>query len=136
MPTEREFVEAYVLASDDRTTLLRQAAAIGLLVVSKWDRADAAHNGEVSLTDAAPYGNCTDREASGFTSEANALIRDYVSGMAIASTPPKTRAEWWWEVWQGVVAAFCYSLLLILLAVVVRLGGHDLIDILRDAVKP
>ena len=136
MPTERDFVDDVFAAAADRITFLRQTLALGLMVVDKWDRTDNDKNNLRATPELISIIHFTDREAAGFISEADLLMRDYVSGIAIASAPLKSRSEWWWEVWQGVVAAFCYSLLLILLAIVVRLGGHDLIDILREAIKP
>ena len=37
---------------------------------------------------------------------------------------------------QGFISAFLYSAFLIIVAILAKLGGHDLLDILRDALTP
>ena len=60
---------------------------------------------------------------------------------AVSFAIPEPDAPTRWAMWgipivTGLVAAFLYSLFLVIIAVLAKLGGHDLIDILRDALKP
>ena len=130
MQTERDAVDAVVRSSEDLDAYLEALVDLGLTVVRKWDRADTGDSAPAPLAVAA-YDRFTVAETRQFASNAAVLLRDYV-----AFVPKSEPVPFMLPVWQGVLSAFLYSLLLILFAVLVRLGGHDLIDILRDALKP
>ncbi len=61
-------------------------------------------------------------------------MRNFSAYLAMPDEP--TAKDWVPPIVQRLISAFPYSLILIVIAIVAKLGGHDLIDIVRNAPKP
>lgn len=130
MPSERDLVRVAYASSTDFHANLRSLVALGLTVAREWDRAERNHSSP-SAEQVARFDDFTDAEAAEFLSRASGMLRDYAG-----SIPQQQPRSFWLPVWQGVLSAFVYSVMVVVAAVLTRLGGHDLIDIARDALKP
>ena len=128
MPGEREAVDNAVRSSTDQREFLVSATAIGLMVISKWDRADLKHQ-NASPKQTVEFDSFTEAEVRQFNQRASTML-----GEQVAVVAHKQKPSFWFGVGQGVVAAFLYSLFLIIVYVFgSKIGGHDLIDIARQA---
>ena len=123
---DRVLLAAAAIGSPHQTLL--HLVALGLTTQRKWDRAENSNPSptpaQLAIADA-----FTPSEFQAFTDGASGLIRDYVAGI-----PDARKSSFWLPVWQGMLSAFFYSLFLIAAALLGgRLAGHELIELLRDA---
>lgn len=130
MPGEREAVENAVRSGSDSQEFLQVALGLGLMVISKWDRADAKYGTTPGPEQAAEFDSFTDAEVRAFNRRASQLLGEHV-----AVQVDRRRPSFWLPVWQGVISAFLYSLFLVIIYLLVKHGGHDLLDIARDALE-
>lgn len=130
MPGEREAVENAVRSSRDRQEFLQVALGLGFMVISKWDRADAKYGNTPGPEQAAEFDSFTEAEVREFNRRASQHLGEHVAVQVDSRRP-----SFWLPVWQGVISAFFYSLFLIVIYLLVKYGGHDLLDIARDALE-
>ena len=137
MAGERDQVDSVLYHAADPYKNLEQTLALGLLVLRKYDRSDERHGSHPTPSELASCASFTQSELDEFTSQAAQIMTQFAVSFAMPEPDAPTR----WTVWgipivAGLVTAFLYSLFLIVVAVLARLGGHDLLDILRDALRP
>ena len=135
LPGEREQVAEVLEKSTRLYDTLLQTTALGLLVMAKYDRAESQFGQTYDASQLAACDRFTAAEINGFREQAGITLSQFASYLSIP------RADRGWSGWavpiaQGFVSAFLYSVFLILVAILAKLGGHDLLDILRDALKP
>lgn len=140
MPGEREQVADTVEQSTLPYANIVQTLALGLLVLSKHDRAEARHGASFSNTQLANFDRFTDGELNRFQEQAAIMLNQYGVLLAIPRGDPPTTWEsikdWLWGFGQAYIGAILWSLSLLIVAVLVRYGGGDLIDIFAKWVKP
>ena len=137
MAGERDQVDSVLYYAANPYKNLEQTLALGLLVLRKHDRSDERYGGHPTPAELSSCASFTQVELDEFTSQAAQIMTQF----AVSFATPEPDAPTRWAIWgipivTGLVAAFLYSLFLVIIAVLAKLGGHDLIDILRDAVKP
>lgn len=137
MAGERNQVDSVLYHAADPYKNLEQTIALGLLVLRKYDRADEQFGPSATPAQLATCANFTQNELEEFTSQSAQILTQFAVSFAV----PEAEESGWWAVWGvpiivGLISAFLYSILLIVIAIIAKLGGHDLIDILRDALKP
>jgi hypothetical protein len=103
--------------------------ALGLLVIEKHDKAALAAQptGQAyTANDLTAADAFTDRQIKKFDDEANQLL------FSIYQPLESSRVQWWWSVWGGVVSAFCWSILLIIIGYgIIRICGVDIVSVLQ-----
>ncbi len=103
-------------------------------MLAKHDRADDEFGSVFTDAELATKDHLTADEMDWFRERARIMLAQVSSYLAIPEA--NFWAGWGRPVVQGLLSAFIYSLFIIAIAIVAKLGGHDLIDILRDALKP
>ena len=112
----------------DRHDRLRSFVALGLVVASKWDQADTRHDGEATPAQATQFDTFTDAQTREFNERAAAMLAEYAASIA-----SRRRPSFWLPVLQSLVAALIYSVFVVIMFLLVKFGGRDLIDIAREA---
>ena len=81
----------------------------------------------------------TDSQLGSLNETAESALSEFTLNI-LQSEAPRIEAEalkqaqsFWTDVWAGVVGAFAYTLLLIAFAIILRIAGVDLVDIIRAA---
>ena len=140
MHGERDQVATIVKESNLPYENLLQTLALGLLVLSKHDYAEEKHGENFSNTQLASADNFTAAQLAQFQETANTMLQHFAVGCAIAPIAEPSLLdrvkEWFWGFGQGFAAAVAWSVLLLIVAILVRFGGGDLIDIFARWVKP
>ena len=110
------------------------------MVLAKHDRAGSRHEEGYTNQQLAEADAFTVGEVDRFREQAGLMLGQYAVNLAVPTAFELKKArgwaairEWFWGFGQGYASAIVWSLSLILIAVIAKLGGHDLIDILRDA---
>jgi DNA-binding transcriptional regulator YiaG len=134
LPGEREQAAEVIQNSPFSYNNLQQTLALGLMALAKHDRAESQFGQNYTDDQLASQDRFTLAETQKLREQAAIMLIQFASYLSI----PEERlwTGWGRPIIQGLVAAFVYSLLLIVIAILAKLGGHDLIDILRDALKP
>jgi len=134
VPGERDQIDEVIQNSTLPYNNLQQTLALGLLVLAKHDRAEYEFGQGYTDPQLAAQDGFTSAEMGKIREQAGIMLAQFA---AYLSTPDGRGWQGWWPpIVQGLISAFIYSLFLIAIAIMAKLGGHDLIDILRDALKP
>ncbi len=137
MAGERNQVDSVLYHAADPYKNLEQTIALGLLVLRKYDRADEQFGSSAIPAQLATCANFTQNELEEFTSQSAQILTQFAVNFAVPEPErPGWRAAWGIPLVIGFLSAFLYSIFLIVIAVIAKLGGHDLIDIAREALKP
>lgn len=132
MSGEREQVAQVLENSTLPYNNLQQTIALGLLALSKHDRADDQFGEAYTDAQLASVDRFTSAELDRIREQAGIMLAQFSSYL---SFPVQTKSwkDWGPPIVQGFLSALAYSLFLILAALLTsRLAGHDLIDLLRD----
>ena len=135
MPGERDQVAEVIENSALPYNNLQQTLALGLLVMAKHDRADDQAGPGYTDGQLADMDRFTRGEMDRFREQASIMLTQFSSYLTLGDVAA-LRAGWLVPIAQGLISAFLYSVFLILIAILARLGGHDLIDIMREALRP
>jgi len=135
LPGEREQIAEVIQNSTLPYNNLQQTLALGLLVLAKHDRADDHCGSGYTDEELAHMDRFTAAEMDRFREQAGIMLSQFSSYLSLPHNEDSGK-EWVRPIAQGFISAFLYSIFLIVIAILARLGGHDLIDILRDALKP
>ncbi len=140
---ERDQVATIVKESTLPYANLLETLALGLLVLSKHDYAESKHGVNYSNSQLANSDAFTSAELAKFREEAGNMLMQFAVLLAIPEPEPVEKPtllervkEWLWGFGQGYAAAIAWSLTLLGIAILVRYGGGDLIDIFAKWVKP
>lgn len=140
---ERDQVATTVKDSTLPYENLLETLTLGLLVLSKHDHAEAKHGFDFTDSQLADSDAFTSAELTRFREQANNMLMQFAVLLAIPEPEPTEKPtlldrvkEWFWGFGQGYFAAVAWSLTLLGIAVLVRYGGGDLIDIFAKWVKP
>jgi len=95
-----------------------------MLVAAKWDKASSLTKNPTSA-DLATSDQFTEREFAEYRESAARMIRDYTASIA----QPQT--SWAIPILQGMAASFCYTIFLIITALILKFSGIDLLGILE-----
>ena len=137
---ERDQVATIVEESNLPYENLLHTLALGLLVLSKHDHAEERHGPGFSNAQLATADSFTSSDLARFREIANTMLAQFA--VNFAAPPPVQPSlldrvrEWFWGFGQGYVAALAWSLTLLLVALLVRYSGGDLIDIFARWAKP
>ena len=141
---EREQIDQVVRNSTLPATNLQQVVALSLLVLAKHVRAESKHGENYTNTQLAAVDTFTPGEVEKFREQAGVMLGQYAVNLAVPRTTEPAGArgwaavrEWFWGFGQGYASAFAWSATLILAAVLASIyAGHELVEILRDLLKP
>lgn len=131
MPGERELAEEAARESRNAREGLERLLALGLCSFYKWDRIfhdEERNGGPVDQMQHLRYAEgFTNRELDDYRRQASRAIDDYVRDQLRDLYPN----SWWYGFFQGIASAFAYSLILVLIALIVKLIGSDLLTVAR-----
>ncbi len=86
MPGERDAVETAVNSDTDRE-VVQSTLALGLMVISKWDRADTKYGSTPGPQQAAEFDSFTHPEMREFGRRAGAMLREHAAIVADGQRP-------------------------------------------------
>ena len=135
MTTEWEQVDHFLASARNPGIALTELATLGLLVSAKWDLARSGPLGTPDATteQAARFDQFSVHRTAELREQARTALKLYA-----ASLPkPASKDGFWRGVWQGILAAFFYSILLAAAYIVIYLlKGGDAVELARTIVAP
>ena len=102
--------------------------------------AEARHGSSFSNAQLANFDSFTNGELNRFQEQAAIMLNQYGALLAIPEVRQPTTWEsikdWFWGLGQAYIGAVLWSVSLLIVAILVRYGGGDLVDIFARWVKP
>jgi hypothetical protein len=122
MPSERDQFKRLTATPPLRNLQFQEYLTLAMMVTAKWDRASSLTKSP-SPEELAASGEFTEREFAEYREAAARMIRDYTATIA------QPKPSWAVPVLQGMVSSFCYTILLITVAVILKYSGIDILGI-------
>jgi hypothetical protein len=122
MPSEYDQIKRLFAATPNTILELQEHLALAMLVAAKWDKATNQHENP-SHDDVAACDRFTEKEMAEHREAAARLIRSYTATIAL---PPESWAR---PILQGMASSFCYTLFLIITALILKFSGIGVLEL-------
>ena len=128
---ERDQVNSVLSWATVPSKNIEQTLALGLLVLNKYNRSGNKFGNSPTADQIAKCAEFTPEELAVFTTQAALMLRQFAVDLALPVERRPSLADWWRDVWKGVVSIIVYSLCLLGFAGLWHVFGFDFVHALK-----